>query len=135
MSPLDRVAHTGLSPLSGSDFNTILAVLDSSKVSEESPEQEFIFTYTQSFRSDDLSAYERAFDRCVALYRAILQMPDATPEDRFFAYYGWISLYNRTLDFSDNPQRVLFEKWKEETSNMSPTHWVHEEVELWRRWL
>ncbi len=78
------------------------------------------------------SAYEKAFDTCTTLYRQVLQMPEATPDNRFFSYYGLISLYMQERDFLDDPNPSLFEQWEAEASNMPPAHWVHKEVALWK---
>lgn len=59
----------------------------------------------------DLSVSEQTFDHCVALYRAVLQMKDATPEDRCFAYYSWLLLYARNMDFFDEPREVLLSQY------------------------
>jgi cell wall assembly regulator SMI1 len=81
------------------------------------------------------SAYEKAFDTCTALYRQVLQMPEATPDDRFFAYYGLISLYMQERSFLDDPNPSLFEQCEAEASNMPTTHWAHKEVALWKEQL
>lgn len=84
---------------------------------------------------DHLSVYERAFDSCITLYQQVLQMPTATSDDRFFAYYGLISLYMQEESFPYDPTPSLFEQWEVEASSRPATHWVHEEVALWKGWL
>ena len=79
-------------------------------------------------------AYNKAFEECIAIYRQVLQMQEATPDDRFFAYYGLISLYKQERVYIDDPSPAFFEQWEAEALRMPPTHWVHEEVALWGAW-
>lgn len=125
----DFAAQYGLAPADGSDL------WEDESVAPDGSSGGSILTFAQAFGAGYLTAYQKAFDHCVDLYQAVVRLPEATPEDRFFAYYGWISLYKRETDFPDDPQQMLFEQWKAEASNMPPTHWVHEEVALWKQWL
>jgi cell wall assembly regulator SMI1 len=84
------------------------------------------------------SVFEQAVDACISLYRTILQMDEATQDDRFFAYYGLASLYLEREEFTyqfDDSDPVFLEEWEAEASNMPSTHWVHYEVALWKRGL
>jgi len=93
-----------------------------------------ITSYDMIFEGDP-SAYGKAFDACTTIYQKVLQMHEATLDDRFFAYYGLISLYMQQKGMLDNPDLSLFEEWEAEASNMPPAHWVHEEVAFWKEWL
>jgi hypothetical protein len=55
-------------------------------------------------------------------------------EDRFFAYYGLISLYVREAAYLDDPTPTLFAQLEAEASHMPTAHWVHEEVALFKPW-
>jgi hypothetical protein len=60
-------------------------------------------------------------------------MEAATPEDRFFAYYGLIiwCLNEWGYEYEALP---LFEQYEAEASSMEASHWVHEEVALMKLW-
>jgi|SRR5581483_608276 len=93
-----------------------------------------ITAYEMTFEGSP-SSYDKAFDDRIAIYRQVLQMHEATPDDRFFAYYGLVSLYMKERGFLDDPNSSLFVEWEAEASNMSPTYWVHEEIALWKEQL
>lgn len=77
------------------------------------------------------SAFDQAVDACASIYRRILQMEEATQDDRFFAYYGLASL---CLEMEEcDTDLVFLEKWEAEASNMRLTHWARYEVALWKR--
>jgi cell wall assembly regulator SMI1 len=75
-----------------------------------------------------------AFDERAAAFRRVLLMENATPEDRFFAYYGLISLYVREAAYLDDPTPALFAQFEAEASRMPTAHWVHDEVALLKPW-
>lgn len=76
-----------------------------------------------------------AFDERTTAFRRVLLMENATPEDRFFAYYGLLSLYVReAAGCLDDLTPALFAQLEAEASRMPTAHWVHEEVALWKPW-
>jgi hypothetical protein len=79
------------------------------------------------------SVFEQAVDTCATIYRGILQMEEATQDDRFFAYYGLASLYLEMEGRESDTDLAFLEKWEAEASNMPSTHWVHYEVALRNR--
>jgi hypothetical protein len=74
-------------------------------------------------------AWDEAKDieRSLSTFRLVLQMETATPEDRFFAYYGLIT-WCATEDGYWDEIPSLFAKYESEALNMPTTHWVREEV-------
>ncbi|GHO63017.1 hypothetical protein KSC_019090 [Ktedonobacter sp. SOSP1-52] len=74
-------------------------------------------------------AWDEAEDieRSLSTFRWVLQMEAATPDDRFFAYYGLIT-WCATEDGYWDEIPSLFAKYESEALNMPTTHWVHEEV-------
>ncbi len=62
-------------------------------------------------------------------FREVLQMSEATLEDRFQAYYGFFSLAALTTGF-DNEDRRLLLQWGAEMHSVSETHWSHQELAI-----
>ncbi len=77
------------------------------------------------------SAWDEAEDieRSLGTFRQVLHMEVATPEDRFFAYYGLIT-WCATEDGYWDEIPPLFAQLEPEALSMATTHWVHEEVAL-----
>ena len=67
-------------------------------------------------------------------FHQVLHMEEATPEDRFLAYYGLISLYETETSYPDDFTPSLFARLEAEASAMPQTHWIHEEVALLKPW-
>lgn len=130
----DLATQTDVAPRSSLDFYSHLSLPNSYEDSETDSVEWDLFTYGQAVGREDLSVYEQTFDRCVALYRAVLQMKDATPEDHCFAYYGWLSLYARSMDFFNEPREELLTQWQEEVEPLPLTHWAKLEFTLLQRW-
>lgn len=59
-------------------------------------------------------------------------MEVATPEDRFFAYYGLFTCYEMMGEYEEVPS--LFVQLEAEARRMPEMHWVHEEVALLKPW-
>ncbi len=130
----DLAVQADVAPQSSFDFFSDLSILDSNEDEDPDAVEWDLFTYGQAVGREELSVYEQTFDSCVALYRAVLQMKDATPEDRCFAYYGWLSLYARHVDVFDEPREVLLSQWQEEVESLPLTHWAKLEFTLLKRW-
>lgn len=76
-------------------------------------------------------AWEEAEDieKSLDIFKQVLNMESATPEDRFFAYYGLITWCWTEMGYSDEIPS-LFAQWEAEARALPSTHWVHEEVAL-----
>lgn len=65
------------------------------------------------------------------IFRDVLQLEAATPEDRFFAYYAIITWCVMTDGDDEVPMWIA--QLEAEASQMPPTHWIHEEAAQLRR--
>lgn len=81
------------------------------------------------------SAWEHIqdIDEGLDTFRQVLQMETATPEDRFFAYYGLITWCLTEWGYDDEVP-TLFAQLEVEAQSMPVTHWIHEEVTLLKPW-
>lgn len=81
------------------------------------------------------SAWEHAqnIDESLDAFRQVLRMKAATPEDRFFAFYGLITWCVTEWGYDDEVP-TLFAQLEREAQSMPTTHWVHEEVTLLKPW-
>ena len=66
------------------------------------------------------------------IFRDVLQLESATPEDRFFAYYAIITCCIMA-DGDDVPMRIA--QLEAEASQMPTEHWIHEEAAQLKRFL
>lgn len=71
-------------------------------------------------------------DEGVKIFQQVLQMEAATPEDRFFAYYGLFTCYELMCEYEELPS--LFVQLEAEARRMPEMHWIHEEVALLKPW-
>ncbi len=77
------------------------------------------------------SAWEYDTDKSLDTFRQVLKMQAATPEDRFFAYYGLITGYTMQGD-DENELPSCFAQLEADARSMPTTHWIHEEIPLLR---
>jgi cell wall assembly regulator SMI1 len=76
-------------------------------------------------------AWSNSLEESLRIFGQVLQMPEATPEDRFQAYSGFISLAGIYPwgNFPHEAQRFLAQ-WEAETHTLPETHWTRQELAL-----
>lgn len=65
---------------------------------------------------------------CIEAFQQVLHIHAATPEDRFFAYYGIFAWCCYVGEEVYDKGMALFPQFEAEASRMPQTHWVHEQV-------
>lgn len=63
----------------------------------------------------------------LTLFARVLQMEEATPEDRLFAYYGLI-IRAVLAGYEVGEERLYFKQWQAETRHLPETHWTRQEL-------
>ena len=84
-----------------------------------------------------LQAIQQAWagdDECLSVFAQVLQMGEATPEDRFLAYYG-LALWNLFIgQISGEGERLFVHQWQAETQHLPETHWTRQEFAHCAHW-
>ena len=76
---------------------------------------------------------DQAIEDTLDLFKQIFRMEAATSEDRFFAYYGYITVCVSGSEYDDEIPE-LFARLEVEAQSMPATHWIHEEMALLKSW-
>ncbi len=76
-------------------------------------------------------AWSNSLDESLRRFGQVLQMPEASPEDRFQAYYGLICLTG-IYPGGTSPKEAqhFLAQWEAETHTLPETHWARQELAL-----
>ena len=74
-------------------------------------------------------SWSSKLEESLSTFNQVLQMAEATPEDRFQAYYGLVTLGTIRMHHWGEAQS-FFAQWEAEAGDMPDSHWVHQELAL-----